>query len=90
MTAQTIAHTCSNVHVAGAALASIGGEFASRFATSASRRNMLPGSLAAQMVKEFSKRASNDEWNSFQKAVRGSDQPILAGLRYILSVQSVE
>jgi hypothetical protein len=80
-----IVHTCSNPHVARAALASIGGEFAARFAAKASRRNIAAGALAAQMVKDFSARAANEEWEGVDDAVRGADQPILSGLHYILS-----
>jgi hypothetical protein len=85
MILREIVHTCSNAHVARAALASIGGEFAQRFAANASRRNVPVGALAAQMVKEFSANAADEEWDGVDEAVRGADQPILSGLRYILS-----
>jgi hypothetical protein len=85
MILREIVHTCSNAHVAHAALASIGGDFARQFAADASRRNMSVGALAARMVKEFSKRAADEEWGGVDEAVRGTDQPILSGLRYILS-----
>ena len=85
MILREIVHTCSNVHVARAALASIGGEFAARFAAKASHRNIPAGVLAAHLVKEFSANAADDEWYGVDEAVRGSDQPILSGLRYILS-----
>jgi hypothetical protein len=85
MILREIVHTCSNAHVAHAALASIGGDFARRFAADASRRNVPVGVLAASMVKEFSARAADEEWDGVDEAVRGADQPILSGLRYILS-----
>jgi hypothetical protein len=85
MILREIIHTCSNPHVARAALASIGGDFAADFAARASRRNMPAGVLAARMVKEFSMKAAEDEWDGVDEAVRGADQPILSGLRYILS-----
>jgi hypothetical protein len=80
-----ILNSCSNVHVAHAAVASIGGDFAAQFAAEASRRNMSPGVLAAYMVKEFSVRAADEELGGLDAAARGADQPILSGLRYILS-----
>jgi len=46
---------------------------------------MPAGALAALMVREFSTRAENEEWVGVHEAVRGSEQPILTGLRYILS-----
>ena len=85
MILREIVHTCSNAHVARAALASIGGDFAAHFAAKASRRNMPVGVLAARMVKEFSIAAADEEWDGVDEAVRGADQPILSGLRYILS-----
>jgi hypothetical protein len=85
MILREIVHTCSNAHVARAALASIGGEFAKQFAAKASHRNMSAGVLAAAMVKEFSAKAPDEEWEGVDEAVRGADQPILSGLRYILA-----
>jgi hypothetical protein len=85
MILREIVHTCSNAHVARAALASIGGDFAKQFAAKASHRNMSAGVLAAHMVKEFSARAPDEEWEGVDEAVRGADQPILSGLRYILT-----
>jgi len=85
MMLREIVHTCSNVHVARAALASIGGEFAACFADQASRTNMSAGVLAARIVREFSATAAEAEWDGVDEAVRGADQPILSGLRYILS-----
>ena len=87
MILREIVHTCSNAHVARAALASIGGDFAQQFAAKASRRNMSAGVLAAHMVKEFSIKAVDEEWEGVDEAVRGADQPILSGLRYILSLK---
>ena len=86
MILREIVHTCSNAHVARAALASIGGDFAQQFAAKASRRNVSAGVLAAHMVKEFSIKAVDEEWEGVDEAVRGADQPILSGLRYILSL----
>jgi hypothetical protein len=85
MILREIVHTCSNAHVARAALASIGGDFARQFAVRASRHNMSAGVFAAHMVKEFSVKAADEEWEGVDEAVRGADQPILSGLRYILS-----
>jgi hypothetical protein len=85
MILREIVHTCSNVHIARAALASIGGDFAAHFTAKASRHNLPAGVLAARIVKEFSIKAADEEWEGVDEAVRGADQPILSGLRYILS-----
>ena len=79
-----IVRTCSNPHVARAALASIGGEFARRFAADASRRDLPSGVLAARFVRAFAKNAADEERRGVDAATRGADQPILSGLRYIL------
>ena len=47
--------------------------------------NMPVGVLAARLVTEFSIKADEPEWDGVDEAVRGADQPILSGLRYILS-----
>jgi hypothetical protein len=79
-----IVHTCSNSHVARAAVDSIGGEFAERFAADASDRNLSPGVWASKLVREFAGKADEVEWQRVGVATRGADQPILTGLRYIL------
>ncbi len=84
MIIREIVHTCSNAHVARAALASIGGDFAERFAARAECKNMPAGVLAARLVKDFSQNADEDEWQSIDEATKGADHPILAGLRAIL------
>jgi hypothetical protein len=83
-----IVRTCSNIHVADAALASIGGDFAAQFAAEARRRNMSAGMLAAELVKEFSNKAADEERDNVIAAARGADQPVLSGLRHILSQSS--
>ena len=80
-----IVRTCSNVHVARAALASIGGEFAERFTADASRRDLPSGVLAARMVRAFAVHAADDERRTVEAVARGADQPVLVGLRYILA-----
>jgi hypothetical protein len=79
-----IVRTCSNAHIAHAALASIGGDFAVRFAADATRREMPSGVLAARFVRAFAKHAPFGERRSVEALTRGADQPILVGLHYIL------
>jgi hypothetical protein len=79
-----IVRTCSNEHIARAAVCSIGGDFARTFAHTASSRNMSTGVFAARLVKDFSIKASDEDWDDVDGAIRGADQPILQGLRYIL------
>jgi len=80
-----IVRTCSNVHIARAALASIGGEFAARFAADATRRDLPSDVLSARMVRAFAIHAADDERRTVEAVTRGADQPVLVGLRYILA-----
>ena len=80
-----IVRTCSNVHIARAALRSIGGEFAERFAADASRRDLPSGVLAARLVRAFANHAPDAERRSVEAATHGADQPVLVGLRCILA-----
>src|ERR1700729_2621144 len=79
-----ILRTCSNPHVARAAVASIGGVFAQRVSREAAKRTLSSGLFAAGLVRRFSRRAGERDWEGVGEATRGADQPILSGLRYIL------
>ncbi len=84
MIVREIVLTCSNPHVARAAVASIGGDFARRFSRDAAKRNLTSGVFAAGLVRRFSRRAADGDWEGVGQATRGADQPVLSGLRYIL------
>jgi hypothetical protein len=84
MIVREIFRTCSNPHVAHAAVASIGGDFAQRFSRDAAKRNLSSGLFAAGLVRRFSRRAADRDWERVGEATRGADQPILSGLRFIL------
>ena len=85
MILKEIVRTCSNANVAGAALSSIGGEFAENFAAHASHSNFSPGMLAALIVKQFAETASVEEMADVHAAAHGTNQPLLSGLRHILA-----
>jgi hypothetical protein len=84
MIVREIVITCSNPHVARAAVASIGGDFARRFSRDAADRNLSSGLMASNLVRHFALRAADGDWEGLDEATRGVDQPILSGLRYIL------
>lgn len=84
MILREIVLTCSNPHVARAAVASIGGDFARRFSRDAAARNVPSGLLAARLVRHFARNAEESDWEGAREAAQGADMPILAGLRYIL------
>jgi hypothetical protein len=84
MIVREIVRTCSNPHIARAAVLSIGGDFAQRFSRHAAKRNLNSGIFAAGIVRRFSRQAGASDWDGVNEATRGADQPILSGLRYIL------
>ena len=84
MIVREIVWTCSNPHVARAAVASIGGAFARRVSQDAAKRNLSSGMFAARLVRRFSRQAGEHDWEGVNRATRGADQPILSGLKYIL------
>ena len=84
MMVREILSTCSNPHVARAAVVSIGGDFARRFERDAADRNMSSGTLASRLVRHFVRRADDSDWEGAQAAARNADMPILSGLRFIL------
>ena len=84
MIVREIVSTCSNPHVARAAVASIGGDFARRFSRDAADRNLSSGHLASRLVRDFARGADRRVWNEVDEATRGADMPILLGLRVIL------
>jgi hypothetical protein len=79
-----IVHTCSNTYVADAALISLGGELAQVVADDANRHAMSRGAYAAKLVRDFAREAKDGDEMRVAAAARGSEQPILSGLRYIL------
>jgi hypothetical protein len=84
MIVREIVLTCSNPHIARAAVLSIGGDFARRVSRAAAKRNLPSGVFAAGLVRRFSRQAGHGDWEGVGQATRGADQPILSGLKYIL------
>ncbi len=84
MNVREIVQTCSNPHVAHAAVASIGGNFAQQFFRDAEGCRLPGGLLAARLVQDFDRRADDGDWAGLDSAIRGVDMPILSGLRHIL------
>jgi hypothetical protein len=84
MIIREIVVTCSNPHVARAAVASIGGDFARRFFRDAAELKLSSGLLASRLVSHFARRAGDSDWEGVDEATRGAEMPILSGLRYIL------
>ena len=84
MIVREIVTSCSNPHVAGAAVASIGGDFVRRVAREATRHGLSAGALASRFVRDFARRADDTEWDMLDEAICGAELPILVGLRFII------
>jgi hypothetical protein len=84
MKLRLVIHTCSNKHVAQAALMSIGGELARRVAIEAARRGCSSGSYVAKALLDFEQGSDLTNWAAAEQVTHGADQPILSGLYFIL------
>ena len=77
-------HSCSNAHVAKAAVFCIGGAFAERVGAAARERGMELGGFVAVIVQEFARRADGEAMQALSREIAGADQPILRGLACLL------
>ena len=77
-------HSCSNTHVAQAAVFCIGGAFAERVAAAARQRGMEVGGFVAVIVQEFARCADGEAMRALSCQIAGADQPILRGLACLL------
>jgi hypothetical protein len=79
-----IVRTCVNSHVAEAAVQSLGGEIALLLSEDAGRVAMSRGDYTAKLVRDFASSADACDEGRVLAAARGSQHPLLTGLRYIL------
>ena len=75
MITQEILSTCSNPHVARAAVASIGGDFAGCFIAHAANRNLSSGPFAAESRSRFRPLRPRSGLGGPRDATRGADMP---------------
>jgi hypothetical protein len=80
-----VVRSCTHPRVAEAALASIGGAVAARIRTEATRSDTAPGTLVAELVREFDDHCCSSIRVSAEEAMRASEQPVLTGLQHILA-----
>lgn len=76
--------TCSNEHVAAAALASVGGRLQRRVTTRAGRDGVAVGRLVAALLADYDRRASPARRRELESRMQDVDMPLLAGLRHVL------
>ena len=79
-----IINSCSNASVAEAAVRSIGGNVAEAARSAAEARGLSLGTYASGEVRAFDREATPQGREALLAAIRRTDQPILAGLRFIL------
>jgi hypothetical protein len=84
MLVSDLIHSCSNEHVAQAALMSIGGRFAERVHVVAQEKGLNVGRFVAAIVCDFARRADDGVLEALREKILGSDQPLLKGLRAVL------
>ncbi len=90
MLARELIHSCSNEHVAAAALACIGGVLALRVRTAAELDGLTPGAFAARAVRQYRFRKGDSAFADLAAVIRGDDAPILAGLRHIVEISLLQ
>ncbi|HXY58651.1 MAG TPA: hypothetical protein VEH76_08725 [Methylocystis sp.] len=80
-----LTHSCSNAHVARAAVACVGGEFADRVAAAAEKKGVDVGRFVAAVVRNFARRANRDALRALGRSVENADQPLLLGLVHVVA-----
>ncbi|HZZ59997.1 MAG TPA: hypothetical protein VFE63_02325 [Roseiarcus sp.] len=85
MALRLVIGACSNEHVAGWALQSMGGDLARQTRREAAREGKPPGRFVAEIVRDFERTSDFAARANAARSMRGADQPLLAGLRFILA-----
>ena len=89
MLIEEIVRSCANDRVAQAAVASIGRSFLAEVTDRATAYDMSVGSFTALSVDRFRRHGDEGELRSVAEAMRGSQEPVLAGLHRILCIMLV-
>jgi hypothetical protein len=85
MALRLVIGACSNEHVAGWALRSMGGDLATRTRRGAARQGKPPGRFVAEIVRDFEHTSDFTARANAARSMRGADQPLLSALRFILA-----
>jgi len=85
MSFDELIHTCSHEDVATAAVFSLGLSFAGKVAFAARTHDISMGTFVSQAVANFAICASKRDREELLAAMHDEDQPLLAGLRFILT-----
>ncbi len=76
--------SCSNEHVAAAALACIGGSLEQRVETAARRAGLSRGALIVRLLCDFDRKADPKRKKTLEQGMSTNEMPILAGLQQVV------
>jgi hypothetical protein len=80
-----LVHTCAHEDVARAAVFSLGFPYVGKVASAVQFHDETIGAFVAKAVCRFAATAKEDDRRSLLAEMDGKDQPLLAGLRFILT-----
>ncbi|MDX7949866.1 hypothetical protein P7D22_01580 [Lichenihabitans sp. Uapishka_5] len=90
MRVSDILTSCAHHHVAAAAVASIGGDFAANVRRRANGAGVTIGDFTAERVRMFSGRASEGDWRVVAATMEGQDLALLSGLQVVMTRMMAE
>lgn len=76
-----ILHSCADEGIAEAAVASIGGAFASEMRAEAARSGLSVGALTGDLISGFAIDATERDWRQLAAGMEGADHPVLRGVQ---------
>lgn len=85
MLVSDILRSCTHQHVAAAAIASIGGDFAATVQRRAAGEGLTVGDFTATRVRLFSGRAGERDWRMVAARMQGQDLALLSGLQVVMA-----
>lgn len=86
MLIEEIIRTCVHESVAGAAAACLGRKFFAEIEDTAASYGMTPGGFVALSVDRFARHGDEAELRAVLCAMKGAQEPVLAGLHRILCI----
>jgi hypothetical protein len=78
--------TCSNEHVASAALACIGGALQRRVESAARRAGISRGEYVVHLLLDYERKADLKRKKALQLGMDQHEMPILAGLQHVVEI----
>ncbi len=76
--------SCSNEHVAAAAMACIGGALEKRVVAAARSAGLSHGAYVVRLLVDYDRKAGPKRRKALEQGMSRGDMPILAGLRHVV------